>query len=192
MKSVSGSVRMAVHFDLIVERPGSSPGEPLQNPQLDTWHRSHTGVTRYEYAQTVRHLSRGASYRMRVKFRWYDADGNVIKRTKHLSSACVQNGALPNLIVSAVSITPGAAPGTAAYAVSVANVGRGPADHPFSVALFVDGALTDTRTIDHLDPGEGTTVDLNAPTCGKLRAVVDFEQAVRETVEDDNALRADC
>jgi hypothetical protein len=191
MSSVSGSERMAMRFKLMVHEPGKDGAQSVAISKLATWHKSHSGVARYVYSQTVKKLKRGSSYRMRVKFRWYDADGKVIKRATRESSACVQDGARPNLMVSSVSVLPGPAPGTAIYAVSVENTGHGVAE-VFSVAMFVDGALADSRTIDRLAPGESATVYLNGPTCSRFRAVADREQVVAETNEDDNALASRC
>jgi hypothetical protein len=191
MRAVPGSVRMAMRFKLVVKQDGVDGQQPLSNSDLSVWHRSHYGVTRYVYSQTVKRLQPGSSYRVRVQFRWYDSSGQVIESAKRWSGACVQDAALPNLRVSSVLVTPGPSPGTAIYGVSVRNTGGGAAE-AFSTALFVDGALADSRTVDHLDPGATTTVQLNGPTCRQLRAVVDREHAVAETVEDDNALRSSC
>ena len=81
--------------------------------------------------------------------------------------------------------------GNYVYGVSYANIGRGEAGS-FSVALFVDGALADSREIGGLGPGEGSTVYLNGPACKRLRAVIDRENAVPETNEGDNSYRARC
>ena len=190
MHSVSGSVRMALKFKLLVQEEGEAR-RSIYIDKLNTWHRSREGVTRYVYSQTVTHLKPGASYRMQVRFRWFDKHGNVIKTTKRTSGACVQDAPLPNLTIESVSLADGVTPGTSVYTVAVGNAGRGPAEN-FSVALFVDGALADSATVDRLDPGDSATFHLHGPTCGRLRAVVDREHAVAETVEDDNALAASC
>jgi len=199
MRSVSGTDHMAMRFKLLAqtEGPGSGGGsasgsQAVASSKFAVWHKSHSDVARYVYSQTVKRLKQGTSYRMRVKFRWYDADGNVIRKISRLSPACAQEPrARPNLRVSAVSAFPGPAPGTAIYAVSVANPGEGPAD-AFTVALFVDGGLADSRTIEGLDSGESATIDLNGPACRRMSAVADSEHAIAETDEDDNALVSSC
>jgi hypothetical protein len=191
MHAVPGSVRMGVRFQLIAHYAGHRSAQPLVNPKLSVWHRSHRGVTRFGYAQTVKRLDAGGSYRTLVKFRWYDSNGHVIKRAHRVSRACVEDGELPNLIVSAVRIWPGTSPKTNVYSVSIGNTGAGSAAN-FSVTLIVDGAVADSRQIGQLDAGESATINLNGPTCNRLRAVVDREQAVPETNEDDNSLRSRC
>jgi CARDB protein len=192
MRSVSGTDRMAMRFKLMVQKPGQDGAQAVASSGLAHWHKSHTGVARYVYSQTVKRLKPGSSYSMRVKFRWYDANGDVIKRSTRSSPACVQEPRpRPNLMLSAVSVLPGSAPGTAIYGVSVDNTGKAAAEG-FSIAVFVDGALADSRTIDRLEPGQTATIDLNGPTCHTLRAVADREHAVAETNEDDNALVTSC
>ena len=108
MRSVPGSVRMALRFRLIARYPGHRP-QAVGSSKLSKWHRSHSGVTRYGYKQTVKELAAAGSYRAVVRFRWYDADHNVIRRAKRVSEACVQKGELPNLVITGVHIAPGMA-----------------------------------------------------------------------------------
>ena len=190
MHSVPGSVRMALRFRLVAQYPGHRP-QAVGSSKLGKWHRSHSGVTRYGYRQTVKELAAAGSYRAVVKFRWYDADHQVIRRAKRVSEACVQKGQLPNLVITGVHISRGMAPGSPVYRVSFANTGKGDAE-VFSVALFVDGALADSRRIERLDAGKSATVDLTGPRCHRLRAVVDRENAVPETDESDNSYKSRC
>src|SRR5204862_399358 len=143
--------------------------QAVGSSKLSKWHRSHSGVTCYGYKQTVKDLAAAGSYRAVVRFRWYDADHNVIRRAKRVSEACVQKGELPNLVIAGVHIAPGMAPGSSVYRVSFANTGKGDAED-FTVALFVDGALADSRRIARLDAGKHATVDLNGPR-GEIEVV---------------------
>lgn len=191
MRAVPGSSRMAVRFRLEVRGPGQTTPQPFEDAELEQWHHSHTGVAKYLYSQTVRHLRSGSSYRVRVQFRWYDSDGHVIQRATRHSGECVEDNALPNLKVTSVSESLGPVSGTSTYGVSVTNNGRGAAA-PFSVAVIVDGALADSRTVPGLAPGQSTYVELNGPNCRRFRGVVDRENIVPETVEDDNSLASSC
>ena len=190
MRAVPGSVRMALRFRLVAHYPGHHP-EVVADSKLRVWHYSHHEVTRYGYRQTIKHLAAAGTYRTVVRFRWYDANGQVIRRAKRVSGACVQKGQLPNLVITGVQISRAPVGGNYVYGVSYANIGRGEAGS-FSVALFVDGALADSREIGGLGPGEGSTVYLNGPACKRLRAVIDRENAVPETNEGDNSYRARC
>ena len=189
MRAVDDSDRMAMHFELIAERPGQSP-EHIASGSLREWHRSRHGVTRYRYKQTVKGLQQGTSYRMRVHFRWYDADGHVIKRAKRTSGACT-GGPLPNLKVVALSSSP-SSNGEQHYTVTVQNTGDGDAED-FKVALVIDGALVDSRTLDRVRAGGSKSVDFTGPRCAhRYRAVADRGDDLVESREDDNSLRADC
>jgi hypothetical protein len=190
MRAVPGTARMAMRFQLR-ERFAGHGAQALSAPALKKWRRSRPGVARFGYSQTVKNLAPGGSYRMVVRYRWYDDSGHVILRARRVSGACVENGSLPNLVVSAVKVAPGSTPGTAGYSVSIGNVGKGPAEN-FSVALILDGALADSRTVERLEAGETATIDMNGPVCHRLRAVVDSEDTVPETIEDDNGLGARC
>jgi hypothetical protein len=190
MESVPGSVRMAMRFNVVARFDGQKP-KTVDNPQLKVWRKSNYGVSYFGYSQTVRGLSPGGSYWAVVKFHWYDSHGNLVKKARHVSATCVQQGKLPNLKVSAVKISPGSAPGTSVYRLKVANTGQGAAA-AFAVTLFADGALVDSKTIDHLDAGDTGSVQMNGPDCSHLRAVADSQNAVAETDEDDNVLHSPC
>lgn len=190
MHSVPGSVRMAVRFRLVSQAPGRS-AERVEGPaELNVWHRSHFGVTRYVYSQTVKRLEQGTSYRMVVRYRWYDANGEIVKRAKRTSHDCVQSGDLPNLIVAGVAYDPTDV-GTWHYDVTVKNKGQAVAEN-FVVTLLVDGAVVDERTVESLDAGNSTDVELNGPPCLHLRAIVDSEETVTERHEDDNSFSSTC
>jgi archaellum component FlaF (FlaF/FlaG flagellin family) len=190
MHAVPGTARMAVRFKLVARTPGRS-AQRFEGPAaLNVWHRSRYGVTRYVYSQTIKRLEQGTAYRMVVRFRWYDANGEVIKRAKRTSDECVQGGDLPNLIVAGVTYNP-AEIGTWHYGVTVKNKGKSVAEN-FVVTLIVDGAVVDERTVESLAAGDSTTVELNGPPCLHLRAIADSEDAVDERHEDDNSFSSTC
>ncbi|HKP89305.1 MAG TPA: CARDB domain-containing protein [Thermoleophilaceae bacterium] len=188
MHEVSGTKRMAVRFELVAQKPGRSAQRVEGLDALETWHRSRKGVTRYAYSQTVKRLARGTSYRMVVRYRWYDADGDIIKRAKRTSAECVQEGDLPNLIIPAVAITSDGAP---SYIVTVKNKGKALAEN-FTVTLTIDGALVDERTIERLEAGQKVFVEFNGPPCLHVLAIADSEETVIENNEKDNSFSSDC
>lgn len=190
MRGGKGVVRMAMRFQLMEQTPGAASPQPVDAPDL-TWRRSRVGVRDFSYGQTIKGLSSGVTYRARVQFRYYNLKGKVVRREERESGTCVQDGALPNLVLGGVRIAPGSTEKTAVYTVSVGNTGQGEAKS-VPVSLFVDGALVDTRTIDVLKAGEFQTVRFTGPHCNKLRAVADRETVVPETVEEDNELRVRC
>jgi hypothetical protein len=188
MHTVPGTARMAVRFKLVSQKPGRSAQRAEGPAQLSVWHRSHLGVTRYAYSQTVKKLAQGTSYRMIVRYRWYDANGEVIKRAKRTSDECVQHGDLPNLIVPAIAIP---SEGTPNYIVTVKNKGKSVAEN-FTVTLIIDGALVDERTIEWLDAGDKVFVEFNGPPCLHVSAVADADETVIERNEKDNSFSSAC
>jgi len=190
MSAVKGTDRMAMRFQLIESSPGKAATHAVTDPKLGPWRRSNKGVKQFTYDQTVKGLTSGVSYRSVVRFRWLDSKGKVIKKAERESGNCVQDGELPNLVLTSVNTSPGAN-GTALYTVGVTNRGQGDAKS-FEVGLIVDGNVADARQVDGLKAGETTTVKLTGPLCHRLRAVADRNGTVTETVEDDNELRSRC
>ncbi len=191
MRAIKGASRMAMRFELVAETPGTATPQVVDAPALTPWRRSRAGVSDFTYAQTIKGLAPGVTYRSVVSYRWYDVKGRIVRRAERTSGTCVQDGDLPNLVLASVKSAPGEVQGTAVYTVSVGNTGQGDAE-ALTVSLIADGAHIDTRTIDGLKSGEFTTVRFTGPYCRRLRAVVDRGDRVPETVEEDNELRARC
>src|SRR3954447_1061407 len=78
MQAVKGTQRMALHFSLL-ERLGAPDFEAVALPDLRPRRRSKKGASSFIYSQRITALRDGGSYRMRVLFRWYGADGKVFK-----------------------------------------------------------------------------------------------------------------
>lgn len=191
MRGGKNVARMTMRFQLLERTPGAASAHAVSAPELAPWRKSRPGVKDFSYSQTIKGLSSGVTYSVNVQFRWYSAAGKVIRREERESGTCVQDGALPNLVIGEVRLSPGSTEKTAVYSVKVGNTGQGEAKS-VPVSLIADGALIDTRTIDLLKAGEFITVRFTGPHCQKLRAVVDRALVVPETVEEDNELRARC
>lgn len=193
MRRMPGTAGMWMRFKL-QERVGGGRFRPVKAPDLDVWHRSRPGVRRFAYRQGVSKLAEGSSYRTIVSFRWYAADGELIRRTRRRSPACRQPGLLSNLRVTRIGDgrpVPGV-PGAYRYAVHVLNRGRVAAES-FGVSLAVDGGTVDTHAVNALAPGESRRLLFSGPACrGAVTAVADPEDTVRETSERDNTLTSPC
>lgn len=191
MNAIKGSSRMQMRFELLQETPGAADAQAVKSPQLLTWRRSKAGIRSFSYVQTVTGLKSGVSYRARVTFRWLNAAGKVIRTEQDESGACVQDGDLPNLVIGSLKAGAGSVDGTSVYVARVVNSGAGDAEG-LTVTLYADGAHIDTRRIGALGAGEAQTVRFTGPRCTRVRAVVDRDETVPETVEEDNELRARC
>ena len=191
MSATKGTSQMAMRFTLI-DRAGDGPPTFIDSPALAQWRKSNRGVKRFGYAQEVAGLAKGGAYAVQVQFRWTNAHGQVIRAVKRTSGTCRQEGQLPNLSITGVSAQAGETSGTEIYNVDVTNSGRGPAHMP-GVDLFVDAAAADSQTVDLLKAGETRTVRFTGPVCkDNIKMVSDRDDAVNETNEDDNSLRARC
>jgi hypothetical protein len=103
-------------------------------------------VRRYTYAKTVRSLLAPASYRATVRFRWLDADGQVLDQDDAVSAVCIQDDLRPDLVPRRIDVQPAA--GTRAssrYGVLVRNAGA-TASGAFGVRLDVPGLPSATAT----------------------------------------------
>ena len=190
MRAIRGADSMLMRFTLL-ERFGDERLHIVKSPELRAWRASKPGVREFRFRQTVTALQGGGQYRMRVDFRWLDADGNLIRKARSLSSPCDQPGDLPNLRIGAISSQTGPG-GTSVYFVPVQNNGQVKTGD-FAVELFVDGAAADVAHIESLAPGETREVRISGPTCERgLRAVADPGDSVKERFESDNTLRAPC
>jgi len=191
MRQVAGGETMGMRFAL-QEKMGDREFEPVRAPGLRVWHRSRPGVKRFVYRQQVLELAEGSDYRVRVRFRWYDAEGEVVREVSRRSAACRQKGDLPNLRVIRVDGRPAGARGLVRYSLTVANSGRAESAAT-GVGLSVDGAAVDTAQVQALAPGESRRLLVNGPECAaSVRAAADPSDTVVESAEDDNTLLSSC
>jgi hypothetical protein len=191
MHQVPGSTRMALRFTLL-EETGADAVTRVKVPGLRRWRFSKAGVKAFAYRQGFRNLPENASHRVRVEFRWYDANGKEVERARRRSSRCNQFVELPNLVARIVAILPTEVAGVLRYEATVRNSGKAAATG-VPVRLTVDGKVVDTVTIASLDPGEQRSVAIRGPQCHSLvRLEADPEQAIAESSDADNVFELGC
>ena len=191
MERLAGADRMAMRFTLL-EWGGAGQFAPVEVPGLRRWHRSRPGVSAFGYRQGVRNLMENAVYSMRVDFRWFSPEGELLRGMRRRSSPCRQYAALPNLQAKVVGQTPGAMPGVVRYHVRVTNDGTAAASD-VSVALLVDGDVVDTVGGIALAAGERRVVAIPGPECDRVvEARADPDDTIAESSEEDNAHSAEC
>ena len=144
MVRIEATQRMSMRFTL--EEKHGIAFEAIAAPGLGRWRSSKPGVGAFGYRQTVRGLQQGATYRMKVDYRWKDANGKVIERARRRSRACRQFEQLPNLTARLVGAEDTDVRGVLRYAVRVANNGIARATG-VAVRLTVDGGVVDTVTV---------------------------------------------
>jgi hypothetical protein len=188
MRQVKDSEGMWMRFRLLERILPGREFQPVEAAGLDEWHRSRPGVERFAFRQRVRALAEAAIYKVEVEFRWYDADGELMRQALERSRRCRQPGALPNLRVQNIVYRKN----QGYYGVRVANVGRDVATGA-EVRLFVDGKESETIPLPALAPEDFELLAMKGPPCvGSVQAIVDPTALVRESAEDDNALTEPC
>jgi hypothetical protein len=184
MSAVPGTARMQMRVTLQVSTPARPDYRRVAAPSFGVWTTSDPGTTRYVYTRRVEDLVGPARYRVHVRFRWLDAAGDVIARTRRTSRACRQPDLRPNLTVEDLTVERTDDPQTRRYVALVANTGRSAAG-PFDVAVADNAAVT----VPSLLPGRERTVEIVGPACdpgATVTAAADPAHAVDERSETDN------
>jgi hypothetical protein len=191
MRRVEDSARMAMRFTLL-ERTGTEGFMPVPAPKLGRWHRSRPHVAGFGYRQIVRNLAKGSVYSMRVDYRWYDDDGEVVKRARKRSPSCPNPTALPNLRVRIVGVKKTSDEDSDRYFVKVMNLGPALAEN-VPVSLSVDGGTGGSATVPLIYAKSSRVVGIRAPECeGYLEAEADPDELIAETSELDNTHQLAC
>jgi len=192
MRAVPGTAAMSLRIRLL-EKFGDGRFRRASAEGLGVWRKASAGASKFRWVQEIGRLREGAVYRAVVRYRWHDADGELIRLDRRRSALCRQGGGLPNLRVDSIKTRQGEVEETAAYEVKVVNEGTSLA-RKVGVLLRVDGEIVDeAEIIDALEPGESRTVTFNGPVCrDRLRAVVDPRRLIPELRERDNVLAPSC
>jgi CARDB len=191
MRRISDAKRMALRFTLL-QRTGEEGFLPVAAPKLGRWHRSRIGVAGFGYKQAVRNLAEGSVYRVKVDYRWYDEDGEVLARARRRSPTCPDPAALPNLRVRIVGYRATSSVDTDRYYLKVTNDGSAPAEG-VPVRLSVDGTAAGTVTVPNIYAKASKLVTIRAPECGSsVGAEVDPDGLIAETSELDNTHQLAC
>lgn len=191
MKTIRGAKSMQMRFTL-QEKIGGGRFQAIALPELKVWRKSKPGARAFNFTQRVTALRDGGRYRVLVKFRWLDANGERLRATTRRSASCFQPGPLPNLKITAIQADPGPLPDSVVYSVTMLNSGRATAFKPAAV-VNVDGAELDQGGLAQLAPGESGVVRFSGPFCRFLvRAKADPGGLIAEEDERDNVLTIPC
>jgi CARDB len=164
-------------------------------PGFGAWQTSEAGRSRYVYTKRIEGLVGPASYRVVVRFRWLDADGDVLRTARAVSRPCWQPDARPDLSVDGIEVRPTPRPDRLRYAVTVLNSGRTAAGESRLALDLGDGGMPLSAVVDELAAGESRTVVVPGRPCtpgAVLTATADAGDAVDEHDEDDDTLAVIC
>jgi CARDB len=194
MRSVPGAVRMQMRFKLQVRTPERDRWTAVAAPGFGAWLTSATGTSRYVYTRRVENLIAPAAYRVQIRFRWLDADGDRVATARSSSKRCTQPDPRPDLVVREIGVERMGDPARRSYVMLVRNTGRMEAAAS-SLALSVDGRALPAAPVAALAPGEYTLVTVEGPACAAgapLVAVADPGEIVDERNEADNRFSRPC
>lgn len=190
MDRVPGSERMSMRFLLEVRDPAQG-WHRVRLPGFSAWHTSDPGRARYVYTKRLEGLVGPSSYRVSVRFRWLDANGDVMRRARAISRSCRMPDPRPDLRVTEITVRPD----HTHYAVTVRNAGHSTAGVSLLALDLGDGGRELTAPLDALDPGESRTLVLAGRRClpgATLTATADSTDVVDERREDDDTLSKLC
>ena len=184
MDKVAGSARMKLRFTLEARKRGKA-WRRVAAPELRGWRTASSETTRFISERRVTQLVGPAYYRALVRFRWIDADGDIVATAKARSRACRQPDHRPNLKLRSLTAE------NSRYVVHVANTGLSESG-PFDLAVT---GLAPFVVADGLAPGEGRFIELTGAACApgaEVTATADPLDEVDERRERDNALTVLC
>jgi hypothetical protein len=185
--------RLQVRFALQTRTLGELGYRKVVAPGFGVWLTSDAGVDRYAYAKTVANLAAPASYRMVVRFRWLDAEGETLRTAKRTSAACRQPDLRPNLVVRRVDVEPAPEAGLRRYVVVLRNTGR-TAAAASTVSLRIGDSERLIRESAALEAATTRSIAFTAPACTPgetLEATADAGAAIDEAHEE-NLLTLPC
>lgn len=195
MPARRGTARMAMKFELQIREPADRGFRTVKAPSFGRWERSQTGRRGFIYSKRVDGLSAPASYRAVVRYRWYDAAGEVIASATRTAPQCTQPDPRPNLRLLALRATAGPVPGTTTYLLTVVNSGRGPAAAFDVEAGPDDGGAVATVTVGGMAAREARVLEVTARACApgsRVRIRLDVGAVIAESSEADNDVRRSC
>ena len=183
MSRAAGAAKLKMRFLLEARRPGSLRYRRVAAPGFSRWTSSR--AARYVFTRRVEGLEGPARYRAQVRFKWIDADGDVIARDRAWSRSCRQGDHRPNLKLHSLTSL------GRRYVAAVSNTGRS-ASGQFEMRLTVDGQVTSVA-VESLEPGVTRHVEIDAPRCiTQATVVADPLDLVDERLEGDNRRAITC
>lgn len=195
MRAADGAERLQMRFTLLQRTSEDRRWRRVDTPGWESWVTSDPGVAGYRFSREVVRLAAPAAYRTVVRFRWLDADGEVLARRRARSRVCRQPDLRPNLRVRKVKVRRGSDPGERRYVVVVVNDGR--TRTPFStLELRVDGEVPTTAAVPAMAPRSVRRVRVEADRCDPdgpgVSVIADAFEDVDERDEEDNLFVRPC
>ncbi len=201
MRPVTGTMRMAVRFDLLSRSRSGGTFSPIHGGDLGTWLSPIDQPTlgqRPGDVWVVNHpvaaLPAPATYRYRVVFRWTGAKGRVLATKTRVTANCYEPELRPDLSVKSIAVQPILGkPNLDSYVVLLKN-GGATAAGPFTVEFAVPGLIVD-RTVQRLAAHATRTEIYQGPLCTTTSdptVTVDPAHRILDLNPNNNTLQATC
>ena len=201
MRPVTGTMRMAVRFDLLSRSRSGGTFSPIHGGDLGTWLSPIDQPTlgqRPGDVWVVNHpvaaLPAPATYRYRVVFRWTGAKGRVLATKTRVTANCYEPELRPDLSVKSIAVQPILGkPNLDSYVVLLKN-GGATAAGPFTVEFAVPGLIVD-RTVQRLAAHTTRTEIYQGPLCTTTSdptVTVDPAHRILDLNPNNNSLQATC
>jgi hypothetical protein len=194
MRSLQEDDRMLMRFDLFQKAQGSKRFRRLAGPGLGTWNPATPGVDRFRFRKPIQNLPAGATFYVKVTYRWLDAKDAVYARTARLTGLCFQPDLRPDLRIVSLSSPRRVAQGEFVYRVVLRNAGR-TASRDFDGVLTVGGLPRPAVHVTGLVTGERRAVDFFGPRCesgATARLELDPDNRVDESDETNDSRSITC
>ena len=186
MPLIAGAQQMWMRFDLFQRTPGTLRWSRAAVPKWGQWQRSEPGRPGFIYTKRVEGLSGPATYRAVVRFRWYAAQGRLLRSSQRTTRACSEPDPRPDLHAEQLTATAGPEAGSAVYQLVIRNRGLGPAA-AFDTTLTVAGQPPVIQRLAGLDAGAEQVLDFTASRCAPGSTVLIEVDARDEVIEADEA-----
>ena len=189
MPAIPGAVRMEMRFDLLQRHSGAAGYARIPLPHWGQWERTdRRGAVGFIFTKRVEQLVAPAVYRAQVRFRWYDANGDLVRSAQRISAPCRQLDPRPDLGVGTVTAAP-----DGRYLVQVLNDGRDDAG-PFWMSVGVEDQTVSLQ-VPGVPAGEVRTFAFGGKRCspGEIVSVaLDTADDIQEADELDDAVARPC
>ena len=188
MPSDTGVAAMAMRFNLLERTPGGS-WTAVSLPHWGVFERTtRAGVPGFIFAKRVQQLAAPARFRAVIDFRWFDANGQLLRSARRKSPVCRQPDPRPDLHVTRVIFT-----GQRLSGVVIANRGR--SDAAAFLVTVSRSAASATQTVDSLPAGAERTLAIAIGRCTAgepIRIALDPAGAIDEADKADDSVTVAC
>jgi hypothetical protein len=203
MRTIGSGGDMQIRFDVYQRFNENNRYTRIKSTGLSTW-VSNTEPDATSFARTlnIRSIETAATYKVRVRFRWLDSVGQVVRSASKRSLFCKQKTRLPDIVVRKIVRYPGTGGNpnaTTTYAVTVYNKGYSSVGNHASVGLTVNGMAAvggpapQVILADYILPRMAVTYTLSGPDCAApLIATFDPLNQIRELNKKNNTLTTVC